>query len=109
AQNDVGAMLTPPAHLDLSGLQKRETLLKALDQQMRKLDAAEPLITGLDQYQQSAFDLLRSPRLRDAVDPKKLAPKDVERYGKNEQGTMALYARRMIEAGRSEERRVGKE
>jgi len=99
ARNEVGAMLTPPAHLDLSALQKREKLLRSLDQQLRRLDAAEPLITGLDQYQQSAFDLLRSPKLRDAVDPKKLDPKDVERYGKNEQGTMALYARRMIEAG----------
>jgi len=38
----------PPAHLDLSGLEKREKLLKSLDQQMRKLDAAEPLITGLE-------------------------------------------------------------
>ena len=43
--------------------------------------------------------MLRSPKLREAVDPKKLDPKDVERYGKNEQGTMALSARRLIEAG----------
>ena len=92
AKNEVGAMLAPPAHLDLSGLAKREKLLASLDQQLRKLDAAEPVIAGLDRYQQSAFDLLRSPKLRDAVDPKKLNPKDIERYGKNEQGTMALYA-----------------
>lgn len=98
-KNEVGAMLVPPAHLDLSALAKREALLKTIDGQLRKLDTAEPLIAGLDQYQQSAFDLLRSPKLRDAVDPKKLDPKDIERYGKNEQGTMALYARRMIEIG----------
>jgi hypothetical protein len=98
-KNEVGSMLVPPAHLDLSALAKREALLKSLDQQLRKLDAAEPVIQGLDQFQQSAFDLLRSPKLRDAVDPKKLDPKDVERYGKNEHGTKALYARRMIEAG----------
>jgi hypothetical protein len=99
ARNEVGAMLVPPAHLDLSALEKRETLLKTIDKQLRRLDAAEPLIAGLDKYQQSAFDLLRSPRLREAVDPKKLDPKDIERYGKNEYGTMALYARRMIEIG----------
>jgi hypothetical protein len=99
ARNEVGAMLTPPAHLDLSGMVRREKLLKSLDQQMQKLDAAEPVISGLDKYQQSAFDLLRSPKLRDAVDPKKLDAKTIERYGKNEQGTMALYALRMIEAG----------
>ncbi len=99
AKNEVGAMLLPPAHLDLSAMDKRENLLKSLDQQLRKLDAAGPIIAGLDQYQQSSFDLLRSPKLRDAVDPKKLYSRDVERYGKSEQGTMALYARRMIEIG----------
>src|SRR4051812_18187277 len=99
AKNEIGAMLTPPAHLDLSGMDRREKLLKSLDQQMRKLDAAEPVISGLDRYQQSAFDLLRSPKLREAVDPRKLDAKTIERYGKNEQGTMALYAVRLIEAG----------
>jgi hypothetical protein len=99
AKNEVGAMLLPPAHLDLSAMKKREALLKSLDGQLRKLDAAGPVIAGLDRYQQSAFDLLRSPKLRDAVDPKKLAAKDVERYGKNEHGTRALYARRLIEVG----------
>jgi hypothetical protein len=98
-KNEVGAMLVPPAHLDLSALEKREGLLKSLDQQLRKLDAADAVIAGMDQYQQSAFDLLRSPKLRDAVDAKKLDPKDIERYGKNEYGTMALYARRLIEVG----------
>ena len=99
AKNEVGALLVPPAQLDLSAMEKRETLLKSLDKQLRTLDAADPIIAGLDQYQQSAFDLLRSPKLREAVDPKRLNFRDVERYGKNEHGTMALYARRMIEIG----------
>ena len=98
-KNEVGAMLVPPAQLDLSAMEKREALLKSLDKQLRSLDAADPIIAGLDKYQQGAFDLLRSPKLREAVDPKKLVAKDVERYGKNEYGTMALYARRMVEAG----------
>ena len=98
-KNEVGAMLVPPAQLDLSAMEKRESLLKSLDKQLRTLDAADPIIAGLDKYQQGAFDLLRSPKLREAVDPKRLVAKDVERYGKNESGTMALYARRMIEAG----------
>ena len=99
ARDEVGAMLVPPAQLDVPGQQRREDLLKVLDRQLRRLDAAEPLIQGLDQFQQSAFDLLRSPKLREAVDPKKLDPKDIERYGKNEQGMHMLYARKLIEAG----------
>jgi len=99
AKNEVGAMLVPPAQLDLTAMAKREGLLKSLDKQMRNLDAADPVIAGLDKYQQSAFDLLRSPKLREAIDPKRLVLKDVERYGRNEFGTMALYARRMVEIG----------
>jgi hypothetical protein len=97
ARDEVGLMLTP--QLDLPALERREALLKALDTQVRRLDAAEPLIAGLDQFQQQSFDLLRSPKLRDAIDPKRLDPKDVERYGKNEHGTNLLAARRLIEAG----------
>src|SRR5262249_52350711 len=99
SKDEVATMLVPPAQLDVPGQKRREDLLKVLDKQLRRLDAAEPLIQGLDQFQQSAFDLLRSPKLRDAVDPKKLDPKDIERYGKNENGMAMLYARRLIEAG----------
>jgi len=47
-------MLTPPAHLDLSAMQKREALLKSLDQQLRKLDAAAEIvmIVGFDKIVQ---------------------------------------------------------
>src|SRR5262249_36914157 len=41
-KNEVGSMLVPPAHLDLSAMAKREALLKSLDQQLRRLDAATP-------------------------------------------------------------------
>ncbi|MGE3807826.1 MAG: DUF1501 domain-containing protein [Gemmataceae bacterium] len=99
AKDEVGSMLVPPPQLDAPALARREDLLKILDAQLRQLDAAEGLIGGLDQFQQSAFDLLRSPRLRDAIDPKKLEAKDIERYGKNEHGCNMLTARRLVEAG----------
>jgi hypothetical protein len=98
-KDEIGTMLVPPAQLDVPTQQKREALIRVIDQRLRRLDAAEPLIEGLDQFQQSAFDLLRSPRLREAIDPKKLDSRDVERYGKNEYGTNMLYARKLIEAG----------
>src|SRR4051794_21495635 len=62
AKNEIGAMLTPPAQLDLPSMDRRERLLRSLDRQIRRLDAAEPVISGLDRHQQSAFDLLRSPK-----------------------------------------------
>lgn len=87
------------AQLDLSALDRDETLLKALDRQLRQQDAHDPIIAGLDEFQQKAFDLLRSPKLRDALDPQRLPSKDLERYGKGRDGTKMLVARRLLEAG----------
>jgi hypothetical protein len=98
-KDEVATMLVPPAQLDAPSLQRREKLLQALDNQLRRLDAAEPVIAGLDRFQQSAFDLLRSPKLREAIDPARTDPKDVERYGKSETARYALAARRLVEAG----------
>lgn len=102
-KDEVATMLIPPAQLDAPSLQRREKLLQALDNQLRRLDAAEPVIAGLDRFQQSAFDLLRSPKLREALDLQKESPRNLERYGKLNHHvggtTKILAARRLIEAG----------
>jgi hypothetical protein len=98
-RDEIAQMLMPPAQLGLKELDDREALLKSLDGQLRSLDKAQPLIEGLDRFQQSAFDLLRSPTLRNVIDPKRLDPREVERYGKNKDGTMMLAARQLVEAG----------
>jgi hypothetical protein len=99
SKDQIAQMLAPPAQLDLADIDDREALLESLDGQLRAIDAAEPLIEGLDRFQQSAFDLLRSSKFRDVIDPARLDPRDVERYGKNKDGTMMLSARRLVEAG----------
>ncbi|MEX0716245.1 MAG: DUF1501 domain-containing protein, partial [Planctomycetaceae bacterium] len=68
-RDEIARMLTPPAQLELKDLDQREALLESLDGQLRAIDRAEPLIEGLDKFQQGAFDLLRSPALRDVIDP----------------------------------------
>ena len=50
-------------------------LLTALDTGLRRMDRLDPLIEGLDQYQQTAFNMLRSPKLREALDLSKEDPK----------------------------------
>jgi len=100
--DQVRTMLAPP-QLDLTQLGKDEALRKALDGQLRQQDALDPVIAGLDEFQQKAFDLLRSPKLREALDLTKEPAKIAERYGKvnlNNGGTVKiLAARRLIEAG----------
>jgi hypothetical protein len=92
-------MLVPPAGLDLSAIERREKLLKSLDGQLRDLDALDPTVAGLDRFQQTSFNLLRSPKLREALDLGKEDAKVADRYGKNSHGRRVLAARRLVEAG----------
>ena len=93
-------MLAPPAdRLDVPTLSRRAELLKSVDRQLRRFDAAEPLIAGMDKFKQRAFDLLRSPKLREALDIDREEPKSAERYKYDKNSKRVLAARRLIEAG----------
>jgi Protein of unknown function (DUF1501) len=106
-KDDIAKMLQP--QMELSEFQRDVDLLKAVDQGLRRQDSLDPLIAGLDKYQQTAFDMLRSPRLREALDLSKEKPETIERYTKNDPEKVNytndgnskhfLLARRLIEAG----------
>jgi Protein of unknown function (DUF1501) len=102
----VTRMLTP--QLEVSAFDKNADLLKTLDGRLRSLDTKDDLIAGLDQYQQTAFNLLRSPKLRNALDLSKEPVASLERYrrlmpSKNRYPSgnpqHFLLARRLVEAG----------
>jgi hypothetical protein len=102
----ISRMLVP--QMELPSFRQNADLLKAVDGRLRRQDQADPLIEGLDQYQQTAFNMLRSPRLRAALDLSKEDPKTIERYTRNKlektrypAGNQLhfLLARRLVEAG----------
>ncbi len=102
----VTKMLTP--QLELPAFARNADLLKLLDNRLRKDDSQDELITGLDQHQQTAFNLLRSPKLRQALDLSKESPESLERFTRNKPAKARypigdplhfLLARRLIEAG----------
>lgn len=104
--DSVTKMLTP--QLEVPALDKNTDLLKLLDTKLRRDDAQDELVAGLDQYQQTAFNLLRSPKLRQALDISKEPTKSVERFTRNKPAKHKypigdplhfLLARRMVEAG----------
>ncbi len=109
SKDDIAKMLTP--QIELPAFQKQVGLLKSLDQRLRRQDHLDPLIEGLDQFQQTAFDVLRSPKLRQALDLSKEDPKTIDRYSKHHLGERKNYqypsgnplhfllARRLVEAG----------
>ena len=102
----ITAMLKP--QLELPAFEKNAELLKSLDAKLRRNDTADELIAGLDQYQQTAFNLLRSPKLRNALDLSKESNKSVDRFTKLQPKKARypvgdprhfLVARRLVEAG----------
>ncbi len=99
AGDDTRNMLVPPAGLVLDEFDQRNALLKSLDQQLRHGDQLDAAVAGLDKFQQTALDLLRSPKLREALDLSREDARAAERYGKNSHGQKVLAARRLIEAG----------
>ena len=105
-KDDVAKMLSP--QLELPAFTRQTELLKSLDQRLRGQDAVDPLIAGLDAQQQTAFDMLRSPKLREALDLSKESDETIARYKQNHLEKYRypsgdplhfLLARRLIEAG----------
>jgi hypothetical protein len=106
SKDDIAKMLSP--QLEAPAFAKNAELLKALDNRLRGQDAVDPLIAGLDSFQQTAFDMLRSPRLREALDLSKEKPETIARYKQHHLDKYRypsgdplhfLLARRLIEAG----------
>lgn len=105
-RDDMARMLTP--QIELPSFQRDADLLRAVDNRLRRQDALDPIIAGLDRNQQTAFDLLRSPKLREAMDLSKEPRHVIDRYtAANLPRTRYpagdtrhfLLARRLIEAG----------
>lgn len=106
SKDDIAKMLSP--QMELPAFTRNAELLKSLDQRLRAQDRVDPLIAGLDKYQQTAFDMLRSPRLREALDLSKESDETIARY---KDGHLDKYrypsgnplhflmSRRLIEAG----------
>src|SRR5436190_2656547 len=106
SKDDIAKMLAP--QMELPAFAKQTELLAALDQRLRRQESVDPLIAGVDKYQQTAFDMLRSPKLRAALDLSKESEETIKKY---KTGHLEKYrypsgdplhfllARRLIEAG----------
>jgi uncharacterized protein (DUF1501 family) len=77
----------------------RSALLDELDTAYRDLDLADESIAGMDRFYQQAFDILRSPRTREAFDLSRESKETRDRFGRTSLGQGCLLARRLIEAG----------
>jgi len=84
--------------LALDRLNTRRTLLEQLDDGRRALDDA-PAVRSLDRFQDMAYSLITSPRIREALDISQEPPALRDQYGMSLFGQATLAGRRLLEAG----------
>ncbi len=82
----------------LDRLNRRRSLLAQLDDGVRRLDKTAA-VQGQDRFQGIAYDLLTSPKLREALDIGREPAAQRERYGMTLFGQATLAGRRLLEAG----------
>ena len=88
----------PPSGLTIDRLESRQEVLKSFDQFNRRMDRSKLLETS-DQFQQEAYDLVTSARVKSAFHIGEEDVKLRERYGRGGWGQSTLLARRLVEAG----------
>jgi uncharacterized protein (DUF1501 family) len=99
AANFTVRALSTPAGSAPERTKDRAALLRDLDSAYRDLDLADESIAGMDRFYQQAFDVLRSPKTREAFDLERESKATRDLYGRTSLGQGCLLARRLIEVG----------
>ncbi|MEL6895929.1 MAG: DUF1501 domain-containing protein, partial [Planctomycetota bacterium] len=85
--------------LTVGKYKSQKKLLEDLDQAFRGYEDLDDPVRGMDQFSSQAFDIISSPRTREAFDLSKEKPAESDRFGKHEFGQSLLLAARLIESG----------
>lgn len=78
---------------------QRRKLLDDLDTTFSDYADRDDLLTGLDRFSHQAYDIISSPRSREAFDVNLEPPKTAERFGDHAFGQSCLLAVRLVQAG----------
>ncbi|MFO0850201.1 MAG: DUF1501 domain-containing protein [Gemmataceae bacterium] len=90
--------VSPSVPLTARAVERRETLLKAVDGLARRVEGNDQIAT-YDEFHKRAADMILSPQARQAFDLAAEGDKLRDRYGRTTFGQSALLARRLVEAG----------
>jgi len=85
--------------LTVSEIEKRHDLLRRLDRTFDAIENDSDLIGGLDEFSRRAYEIIRSPRSREAFDISKESPAISGLFGTTPFSQSCLLATRLIESG----------
>jgi hypothetical protein len=84
--------------LTMQRIEDRRTLREHFDQTQHAVDSGG-LMDSMDRFERDAYELVMSPKVRDAFDIGREGKEVREMYGRNDWGQSTLLARRLVEAG----------
>ena len=84
--------------VDAERFMRRKSAVEAVNRHFTSGTSADN-VSAMNTFYQRAYDLLDTPKAREAFDISKEDDKMRERYGKTEAGQRLLMARRLVEAG----------
>lgn len=91
--------ITPPAGVDVTRIERRRSMLGAVDALQRKLDVQPAAFDALDEHYRAALNMITAPETKQAFDIDSEDAKLRDRYGRTVFGQSCLLARRLIESG----------
>ena len=84
--------------LTVEEIERRRDLLKDLDRTFAGFESSD-LVNGLDAFSQRAYDIISSPRSREAFDISRESSSVVDLFGEDPFSQSCLLATRLVEAG----------
>ncbi len=91
--------ITPPLNMELSRIDRRKSILSAIDQMQRKADMQPSAYDALDQHYRAAFNMITAPETKRAFDIGSESASLRDQYGRTPFGQRLLLSRRLIESG----------
>ena len=83
----------------IAEVERRNNLLRDLDTAFSGYEANSQLLQGLDRFAEQAYDMITSPRSREAFDISRESPAFAKPFGTESFGVSCLLAARLVEAG----------
>lgn len=85
--------------LTVEKIERRQSLLSDLDLAFAEMEEDEQLLQGLDSFNTKAFDMIKSPRARQAFDISREDPAFAKQFADDAFSQSCLLAIRLVEAG----------
>jgi hypothetical protein len=91
--------ITLPSSLPLADFERRHHLLAQIDRRYQDMVATNDDFTAVDGFNRQTYEILRSPKTREAFDLSRESPAFVKRFGGDSWSATCLLAIRLVEAG----------